>query len=331
VVAGARQTREDRDRMAFLRVFVAPLFTPLTLGFAILAAGMVLLWTAPRQAHGRALASIGLVWMWLASNWFIANAVLWRMETRYRPLEPVYRTGPAGDPQNAAAPGQQGETDAGQAVPSGSSCPLRAGAPLAQRLSTPVPWIVVLGTGYAPTWGARPQNSEVSHAFLARFTEAVRLWRLMPTARLAVCVTGDMADDRAKQDLVAQLLGICGLTPEFVADAGGVHTSAADSTRVPVFVISSPQNTVGEAKAVAQLVRGCCAVVVTSAAHMPRAMAAFRAQGVEAIAAPCDYITGLWGTGWLARLLPSAQGVDGIDALWYELTGWVRGTLAGEL
>ena len=56
-------------------------------------------------------------------------------------------------------------------------------------------------------------------------------------------------------------------------------------------------------------------LLVTSATHMPRALALFRHQGIDAIAAPCDYQPALAGgvTDWRAvaiRLIPDADSLD---------------------
>jgi uncharacterized SAM-binding protein YcdF (DUF218 family) len=69
-------------------------------------------------------------------------------------------------------------------------------------------------------------------------------------------------------------------------------------------------------------------VLVTSASHMPRSMAAFRAVGIEPVAAPCDY-TDLdpFSSGWL---LPEARALRNttraiheiVGQVWYRIRGW---------
>jgi uncharacterized SAM-binding protein YcdF (DUF218 family) len=71
-------------------------------------------------------------------------------------------------------------------------------------------------------------------------------------------------------------------------------------------------------------------VLVTDAAHMPRASRCFRAQGVEVVEAPCNY-----QAGRLRRsptvLLPCAQGVEGVQTAVHEWLGlawyWLLGRI----
>jgi uncharacterized SAM-binding protein YcdF (DUF218 family) len=57
-------------------------------------------------------------------------------------------------------------------------------------------------------------------------------------------------------------------------------------------------------------------LLVTSAMHMPRAMALFRHQGIDAIAAPCDYLSASPAEGWtnwrelVLESIPSADNLE---------------------
>ncbi len=70
-------------------------------------------------------------------------------------------------------------------------------------------------------------------------------------------------------------------------------------------------------------------LLVTSAIHMPRALALFRHQGVDAIAAPCDFKTLSSSEvsdagGWQGRtidLLPDADSLELTSAAWKEYFG----------
>lgn len=71
-------------------------------------------------------------------------------------------------------------------------------------------------------------------------------------------------------------------------------------------------------------------LLVTSALHMPRAAAAFRAAGVEVIPAPTDFLAVTPARRTLLDFLPDATALEhstavvheGIGALWYALHGW---------
>jgi len=80
-------------------------------------------------------------------------------------------------------------------------------------------------------------------------------------------------------------------------------------------------------------------LLVTSAFHMPRSMAIFRKQGIEAIAAPTDFLiaddffeaTNQTGAGAILSIVPSAENLavttkamkEYIGAIVYRLRGWL--------
>lgn len=285
----------------FLRNILYPMFSPLGVGLIFLVAGLVFILFLPRRRWGILCLGLGLFWLLLISNRFVSNALLWRLENRYPPLAPSVRL----SAQDQNTPGNE------------EWSVLRTEASL---------WIVVLGTGYEPTWGHRAANHEASQVFQARLTEGIRLARLLPTARLAICVTGNAAAG-TKHRFVQEMLAVYGLKPDWIDQDG--DSESMQPGQIAVRIFSSPQNTVDEAKAAADVVRGCCAIVVTSASHMPRAMAAFQALDVYAVPAPCDYRSTLWGTTLLERILPSSRAVCDLSLLHHELSGFLWGKLTG--
>jgi uncharacterized SAM-binding protein YcdF (DUF218 family) len=72
-------------------------------------------------------------------------------------------------------------------------------------------------------------------------------------------------------------------------------------------------------------------LLVTSAAHMGRALGAFRAVGVEAVPAPADFQVG-GGTPTVLEWLPDAGALrrtnealrEWMGRAWYGLRGWTR-------
>jgi uncharacterized SAM-binding protein YcdF (DUF218 family) len=69
--------------------------------------------------------------------------------------------------------------------------------------------------------------------------------------------------------------------------------------------------------------------LVTSALHMPRAMALFRQQGLEATAFPCDYLTGPREPG-VREYLPDLQAFRSSSLAINEWAGLWLYTLAGK-
>ncbi|MDP3070412.1 MAG: ElyC/SanA/YdcF family protein [Opitutaceae bacterium] len=145
---------------------------------------------------------------------------------------------------------------------------LPAGTPVPARLAASQ-FIVVLGggNGYAPGLAA---NHLLSSGALARITEAVRLLRVVPDAKLVVCgpIFGPVESHALVLARTAISLGI-------------------DEKRI--VVIDHARDTEEEAAAVRRLVGGAPVALVTSAWHMPRAAALFRHEGIDALPAPADF------------------------------------------
>ncbi len=132
-------------------------------------------------------------------------------------------------------------------------------------------YIVVLGGGNGYSPGTSAINL-LSNAALARVAEAVRLLRVLPDAKLIV--TGPPVGAGAAHATVlaraAESLGI---------------------DRARIVYIENARDTEEESSAVSRLVGDAPVALVTSAWHMPRAMALFRNAGVRALACPADFRT----------------------------------------
>jgi uncharacterized SAM-binding protein YcdF (DUF218 family) len=182
--------------------------------------------------------------------------------------------------------------------------------PLTRRLDPPPEAIVVLGAGLGAWNTPRP---ELSGAGRARLLEGLRLAAEYRGARIV-------------------LSGGVGLPPRPTS----AHVMAAWARRLGVDaerLVLEPraQTTRGNAVETAALARQrgwTRLVVVTSAAHMPRALASFRAVGLDPVPAPCDFSElGRASVGWI---LPEAEALPGtarflhevVGRIWYRLRGW---------
>jgi uncharacterized SAM-binding protein YcdF (DUF218 family) len=145
---------------------------------------------------------------------------------------------------------------------------LVAGAPIPPRLAA-CRYIVVLGSGHGDTVGLSALG-RLSPAGLGRITEGVRLARLVPAARLIV--SGPAVGPNPSHALVL----------ETAAESLGV-----DPARIQR--IEDVRDTEDESHAVAAIVGAAPVALVTSAAHMPRAAALFRAAGVNLLPCPADF------------------------------------------
>lgn len=163
--------------------------------------------------------------------------------------------------------------------------------------------VVVLGGIWWPDarW---PISSQLGESTAIRLLEGVRLLRTLPGARLIV----SGASWRGRLDPVAR-----------------GYAQAAEELGVPpnrILKLESPMDTGQEAEAV-RTVLGMTQpfVLVTSASHMPRAVAHFRMVGLDPIPAPTERLTGRATRGRLEDWLPSATQLRYTELACYQYLG----------
>ena len=249
---------------------------PLPFCLALLAVGLGLLLWSRRARLGRALLLAGSVLLLLFSNKFLSHAFV-------RPLEARY-----------------------PAIPE-----LRAGQPLPPALAA-CRFVVVLGSGNGHAPGLSATN-QMSGSALGRLTEAVRLLRVLPAARLIVSGPADPA--RPERPSHAAMLARA-------AESLGIERSRA-------LFIEDARDTEDESLAVQRLVGGEPFALVTSAWHMPRTLALFRHAGLAPLPCPADYSARagddllwsdfLWDTESLGRSTWAVR--ERLGYLWI----WLRG------
>ncbi len=125
--------------------------------------------------------------------------------------------------------------------------------------------IVILGGGANQDPGV-PISSHLSPDQEVRLIEGLRLHREIPGSKLIL--SGGYDDERGMTE-IAEALG---------ARAEDIQW------------LSEPRDTEEESQQVARIVGSQRLILVTSAWHMPRAMAFFRKAGMQPIAAPTDYL-----------------------------------------
>ncbi|KAA0014347.1 hypothetical protein F0A17_01450 [Billgrantia pellis] len=196
---------------------------------------------------------------------------------------------------------------------------LAAWSPLADRLLVPlesrypplrisssetrVETIVVLGGGWQPERGGS-SLSRLNESSLYRLTEGLKLLQEFPQARLVVS-----GGSRVE-----------GLPPVAEAYAAAANELGVSSERL--VVVDWPTDTASEAQAVRDLLdRDSRLLLVTSASHMPRAMAHFRAVGLDPVAAPTHRLVNP-GMAWnLAYWLPTSQALNKTERALHEYMG----------
>jgi len=131
--------------------------------------------------------------------------------------------------------------------------------------------IVVLGGGHSDT-ASLPASSRLSSSALSRIVEGCRLARALPHAQLWTSGPGVSRRGATHASLLAEVAVQLGVSEHRIRR------------------IESGYDTQGEARAFAQgLDHGARIALVTSAWHMPRAVALFRRAGLEVVPCPTDF------------------------------------------
>lgn len=242
----------------------------------------------------------------------IADALLWNLERRHQPLEietiATITQLPAPAPEAPV-----GELTAGPAAPTA---------------------IVVLGSAHSE----RPELSglhALSTAGTARVAEAVRLAAALPN--LPLWFTGGVVEGNLVISEIAAAAAVdLGAAPERITtDAHSRNTReeaalVAQRLAACLTVVPGTPAAEGAPASNAPAAEGAPAgpppvILVTSASHMPRAVALFAAEGVQVIPAPTDY-RALGPPYALWSLLPSVGALHNSERAWYEYLGsaWAR-------
>jgi len=185
-----------------------------------------------------------------------------------------------------------------------------ADAPLPAPLAR-CAYVAVLGGGHGVVEGWAP-NNQLSSSALSRIIEGIRLVRRLPDARLIV---SGPPDEHNEGPAHASLL-------RDVAVSLGVP-------RERIIEIDTARDTEAEAAAIHAIAQASPVALVTSAWHMPRAMALCRRQSIDVLACPADYIARPPRLRWtdfaicnLDGLERSTKGIyERIGATWSHLRG----------
>jgi uncharacterized SAM-binding protein YcdF (DUF218 family) len=182
----------------------------------------------------------------------------------------------------------------------------RSYAPLIVEQLTPkvrdkIRHVVILGSGHVSDPDL-PKTSQIGGSSLYRLVEGVRIYRLLPGSRLVICggvIPDPVTNARVVGD-VAQLIGIP------VQD---------------MIIEERPSDTVDEARVLQGLLGGAPFVLVTSAAHMKRAVGIFQEFGMQPVPAPTDFIIKNKPGGTIESWLPNCGNLWISQRVIYEWFG----------
>ena len=170
-------------------------------------------------------------------------------------------------------------------------------------------FVAVLGGGISEE-GPDKTAAALNRASFIRLAEAVRVHRSIPGSRLIL--SGGSGFDRVSESEVmaetAMRMGV---------------------SRKDIILESKSADTEDQARLIKQLVGKGRLVLVTSAVHMPRAMALFRKAGMEPVPAPVDYLQN--NSRGPRRYLPHAFWLAKSEAALNEYLGMAWSTLRGRI
>lgn len=171
--------------------------------------------------------------------------------------------------------------------------------------------ILVLGGGHTDDLRL-PFNSQLSESTLARLTEGIRLHQRLNNSKLITSGygrTNQLSDARVSAN-TAILLGI-------------------ESSRIKMQ--ETPENTRQEASSYKQIFGDSAKLIlVTSAAHMPRAIYLFNKVGLAPIAAPTNYLVKKEGKSSSFHWIPSSCNIEKMESAMHEYFGLIWYKLGGE-
>jgi uncharacterized SAM-binding protein YcdF (DUF218 family) len=256
--------------MFWLKKFFSPFLFPLPFALVAGVAGLVLAWSRRWPRAGRTLLAAAVLVLLVASNKWVSGRLVAPLESSYPAM---------------------GDFQSGQSLPA---------ALAACRC------VVVLGGGHDDRED-RPALTRLGTSSRARLTEAVRLLRLLPAAKLVVSGPGDHGGPTHARVL---------------ADAA--VSLGVDPTRIRL--IDDAHDTEEEAARLREVLGDAPFALITSAWHLPRAMALCTAQGLHALPCPTDFLYSTPSHWHLSDLTWDVPSLERSTAAVHEYVGrwWAR-------
>ena len=175
----------------------------------------------------------------------------------------------------------------------------------------PIDYVAVLGSWHQSA-GNQPVTSELSPTAIVRLAEGIRVYRLNPDSKLIFTGYSGLPADRVPYPEKLRELAVALGVPE-----------------EDILLLNGPRDTAEEAELIAATFPGAGLVLVTSAAHMPRALGLFRGAGLDPIPAPTEHLAKPAASWWtfpdgqtLARSESWAH--ERLGLLWARLMGQVK-------
>ena len=174
------------------------------------------------------------------------------------------------------------------------------------EVSTPQPHFIVILGGWANNDPTVPVTSHISSGQMVRLVEGLQLHRQFRGSKVILSGYSGSAEGMSQ---VAQTLGV----------------SSSELLPLP-----QPRDTEEEANQIGAVVGPAPFILVTSAAHMPRAFGLFRKLGRQPIAAPTDYLAPEHAFE-VDDLYPNTRALAESETAIYEYLGLAWAKLRGKI
>ena len=169
-----------------------------------------------------------------------------------------------------------------------------------------VKWVVVLGGGHFsdPKLAITDQLTDAS---LVRLVEGIRIHKKISNSTL-VLSGGSVFDSTSDASAMAKMATALGIDKREII----LESESKDTKDQARFI----QNIIGDNRF----------ILVTSASHMPRSVALFKAKGMNPIPAPVGFQVKDASRMSPRRFFPSGKGIDKMERVVYEYLGieWAR-------
>jgi uncharacterized SAM-binding protein YcdF (DUF218 family) len=166
----------------------------------------------------------------------------------------------------------------------------------------PLAYIVVLGCAHENETFL-PASSILQRCSQVRLHEALRLYKTNPSSKVIFTGYG-YSKSASLAENMAKFATLAGIKPADIIREGKTYNTEQEVAYVSPIVVDSPT------------------ALVTSAAHMPRAMYLFEQQGLTLIPAPTDYLVRMKTTKpHLRFFIPEVRNLNKVNAAAHEYYG----------
>ncbi|MFH2138216.1 MAG: envelope biogenesis factor ElyC [Candidatus Omnitrophota bacterium] len=176
---------------------------------------------------------------------------------------------------------------------------------------TKADFVVVLGGGHTSN-SELPLLSQIGSASLVRLIEGIRIQREIKGSKLLLSA-GKVFDPVSTAEIMRKTAKSLGVREE------------------DIIIEDKSKDTKDQARIIKSMVKDKKFVLVTSASHMPRAMALFKKLGMEPIPASTGHLVVKSSRLSPAVFFPSSGNIDKAERAFYETMGLIWAKLRGQV